>query len=62
MTKSNKEIKVAKVASVKFPEDIWKDIQRLKKSVYYDRPYTDIYQDLLRLGVEAYRRGERLER
>lgn len=37
---------------ISIPKDIEEEIQRLKKTAYYDRPYSEIYRDLIRLGME----------
>lgn len=37
---------------ISVPNDIEEEIQQLKKTTYFDRPYSDIYRDLIRLGVE----------
>lgn len=37
---------------ISVPKDIEEEIQQLKKTTYFDRPYSDIYRDLIRLGVE----------
>lgn len=50
-----------KTATVKIPADIWSEIQKLKKETYFDKPYVDIYKDLMRLGIEAHKRGETLK-
>ena len=37
---------------ISVPTDIEAEIERLKKTTYYDRPYSEIYRDLIRLGME----------
>ena len=37
---------------ISVPTDIEAEIERLKKTTYYDRPYSEIYWDLIRLGME----------
>lgn len=37
---------------ISVPADIEAEIKRLKKTTYYDRPYSEIYRDLIRLGME----------
>jgi len=37
---------------ISVPADIEAEIERLKKTTYYDRPYSEIYRDLIRLGME----------
>ena len=37
---------------ISVPTDIEAEIERLKKTTYYDRPYSEIYRDLIRLGKE----------
>ena len=37
---------------ISVPTDIEAEIDRLKKTTYYDRPYSEIYRDLIRLGME----------
>lgn len=37
---------------ISVPTDIEAEIERLKKTTYYDRPYSEIYRDLIRLGIE----------
>jgi len=37
---------------ISVPKDIEEEIQQLKKTTYFDRPYSEIYRDLIRLGME----------
>ena len=37
---------------ISVPTDIEAEIERLKKTAYYDRPYSEIYRDLIRLDME----------
>ena len=37
---------------ISVPTDIEAEIERLKKTAYYDRHYSEIYWDLIRLGME----------
>ena len=37
---------------ISVPTDLEAEIERLKKTTYYDRPYSEIYRDLIRLGME----------
>lgn len=37
---------------ISVPADIKKRVERLKKSRYYDKPYAEIYRQLIRLGLE----------
>lgn len=54
--------KAVKTATLKFTEEVWREIQKLKKKEYYDRPYVDIYEDLMKLGLAAYNDGKRIVR
>jgi len=37
---------------ISVPKDIEEETQQLKKTTYFDRPYSEIYRDLIRLGME----------
>lgn len=38
--------------TISIPEDIEEEIQLLKKTTCFDRSYSDIYRELIRLGME----------
>lgn len=37
---------------ISVPADIKKRVERLKKLRYYDKPYAEIYRQLIQLGLE----------
>lgn len=34
-------------------EDILKDVEQLKKDHYFDKPYSELYRDLIILGIKS---------
>lgn len=38
--------------TISVPKDIEEEIQLLKKTTCFDRSYSDIYRELIRLGME----------
>lgn len=43
------------------PADMEEELRLLKKTVYFDRPYSEICRDLIRLGVEKNERNNERE-
>lgn len=37
---------------ISVPEDIEKEIERLKQTQFYDKPYAEVYRQIIRLGLE----------
>jgi metal-responsive CopG/Arc/MetJ family transcriptional regulator len=37
---------------ISVPEDVRAQIEQLKMTKYYDRPYAEIYRQLIKLGLE----------
>lgn len=37
---------------ISVPKDMEEEIRQLKETAYFDRPYSEIYRDLIRLGME----------
>lgn len=35
------------------PDDIANKLIELKKTLYFDKPHSELYRDLVRLGVQA---------
>lgn len=34
------------------PDDIANKLKKLKREFYFDKPHTELYRDLLRLGIK----------
>lgn len=47
-----------KRTTITIPEEMRKEIQKLKKGKYFDKPYSEIYRMLLQKGLEAYKEGK----
>lgn len=37
---------------ISVPEDIVAEVERLKQTMFYDRPYAEVYRQAIRLGLE----------
>lgn len=37
---------------ISVPEDIEAEVERLKKTMFYDKPYAEVYRQAIRLGLE----------
>ena len=38
--------------SITITQEIYEEIERLKKADYYSKPYSELYRDLLRIGIK----------
>ena len=39
-------------------EDIVKHAEALKKGIYFDKSYAEMYRQLIRLGIETYKKEQ----
>lgn len=37
---------------VSIPPDVKREIEDVKKQVYYDKPYAELYRQIIRLGLD----------
>lgn len=37
---------------ISIPPDLEKDIQKLKRTEFYDKPYSELYRKAIRLGLD----------
>jgi replicative DNA helicase len=44
---------------ISVPEDIEKEIERLKQTEFYDKPYAEIYRSVIRRGLEEMQKEDR---
>lgn len=42
---------------ISVPKDMEEEIRQLKETAYVDRPYSEIYRELIRLGMEKMNEG-----
>lgn len=38
--------------SITITQEIYEEIERLKRADYYNKPYSELYRDLLRIGIK----------
>ena len=48
-------MKKDKRTTITINEELHKEIQKLKKGKYFDKPYAEIYRMLLQKGLESYK-------
>ena len=46
---------------ISVPADIEQEIEQLKKTRFYDKPYAEVYRTLLRMGLEKLAEEEEKE-
>lgn len=42
---------------ISVPEDIELEVERLKQTVFYDKPYAEVYRQAIRLGLQQMKDG-----
>ena len=45
--------------SITITQDIYEEIERLKQADYYNKPYSELYRDLIRGGIKMYHKNRR---